>query len=621
MTQRPKTDRGRPVGTLAVCMIVATALVAACSSGENIERVDGGESGFTDAGDCLVVDVAVSSEKIDLMRDLASTYNDAENTVSNGSCIFVRPVSKASGGAATWLAEGWDTAAEGPEPVIWSPASSSWGAVLNQRLAERGEAPMAPADAEALMLTPLVIAMPEPMADALGYPQTPVGWADIARLATDPQGWAAYGHPEWGAFRLGKTNPNYSTSGLSALIAQTYAAAGKTTGLSTEDINNPSVVEFSKQIESSVVHYGDITMTFLNNWFAADRRGTSLTYASAVAVEEKSVIDYNNGNPDGVLSQGETPRVPKVKLVSIYPSEGTLYSDSPFYVLDAPWVSDAEAEAAEMFTEFVLEADNQRKVLDYGFRPANPSVALSEPIVTDNGVDPAQPTTLLDVPSPAVLIDLLEFWAANRKGARVLIVLDVSGSMGDPADAADDFGPSKLDLAKEAVIDALDDFNAEDEVGLRIFSTGLGPNQDLDFQDLQPVAPIGANKEALRTSLRNLIPVAGTPLYSVAQASYDEVAQSYDPTRINAVILLTDGTNEDGDTADDSRQLEQLANSLRSASSGEFARPIRMFTVGYGQGAQADVLAQIAQASAAAAYNAKDATTISKVFEQVVSNF
>ena len=42
-------------------------------------------------------------------------------------------------------------------------------------------------------------------------------------------------------------------------------------------------------------------MTFLNNWFRNDVRGTSLTYVSAVAIEEKSVIDYNKGNPDGVL--------------------------------------------------------------------------------------------------------------------------------------------------------------------------------------------------------------------------------------------------------------------------------------------------------------------------------
>jgi Ca-activated chloride channel family protein len=86
---------------------------------------------------------------------------------------------------------------------------------------------MAP-PSEPFMLTPLVIAMPEPMADR---PRAP-GDADRLRrhrpAVPEPEGWAAYGHPEWGPFRLGKTNPNFSTSGLSALIAQTYAATGTT---------------------------------------------------------------------------------------------------------------------------------------------------------------------------------------------------------------------------------------------------------------------------------------------------------------------------------------------------------------------------------------------------------
>ena len=97
-------------------------------------------------------------------------------------------------------------------------------------------------------------------------------------------------------------------------------------------------MQFATDIEEAVVHYGDITMTFLNNWFAADRRGTALTYVSAVAVEEKSVIDYNLGDPDGVLAAGETRQPPRVPLVAIYPEEGTLYSDSPFIILDTEWV-------------------------------------------------------------------------------------------------------------------------------------------------------------------------------------------------------------------------------------------------------------------------------------------
>ena len=105
------------------------------------------------------------------------------------------------------------------------------------------------------------------------------------------------------------------------------------------------MIEFASNVESAVVHYGDITMTFLNNWFATDVRGTSLTYASAVAVEEKSVIDYNLGNPDGVLAGRRDGPRPRVPLVAIYPSEGTLFSDNPFIVLDAEWVT-AEQKAA-----------------------------------------------------------------------------------------------------------------------------------------------------------------------------------------------------------------------------------------------------------------------------------
>ena len=254
------------------------------------------------------------------------------------------------------------------------------------------------------MLTPLVIAMPRPMAEALGWPAQQLGFADLLTLSQNPEGWGAVGHPEWGPFRLGKTNPNFSTSGLNFTIAEYYAAVGKTQGLTVEDLARPAAVEFATQIESAVVHYGDITMTFLNNWFAADARGTALTYASVVAVEEKSVIDYNLGNPDGVLSPGEEPRVPRDPLVAIYPEEGTLFSDSPFIVLDTEWVDDEEKAAAAAFETFVQLPENQQAVLEYGFRPNNAAVPLAAPIVAENGVDPAQPTAELEVPSPEVLV-------------------------------------------------------------------------------------------------------------------------------------------------------------------------------------------------------------------------
>jgi Ca-activated chloride channel family protein len=338
-----------------------------------------------------------------------------------------------------------------------------------------------------------------------------------------------------------------------------------------------------------------------------------------VAVEEKSVIDYNLGNPDGVLQAGEEPRPPRTRLVAIYPSEGTLFSDNPFYVLDAEWVSKDERGAAAKFEEYVQRPENQRKVLRYGFRPGNPQVAVGDPISRENGVDPDQPQTLLEVPSPAVMVGLLDQWAENRKSARVLVVLDVSGSMGDPA--APGGYETKLDLAKQAAIEALGDFKSDDEVGLRIFSTQMGPDERGQFVDLQPIAPIGPNRERLAQSIRDLTPVAGTPLFDVARTSFSSMVDAYDPARINAVILLTDGMNDDGDTSDDRAQLKELVTSVRDASQGEQATPVRMFTIGYGTDADNSALGSIAEASNAAAYNATDATTIRRVFAQVVSNF
>ncbi|AXV08725.1 hypothetical protein DVS28_a4057 [Euzebya pacifica] len=609
---------------LAAALLVLSLLAAACIPGGDgddpgTDTAAEGEFTDTDPGDCVTVDIAVSSEKIDLMNDLAREFNDAGEEV-DGQCIFVRPLRKASGSAATLLAEGWDEELEGPRPVIWSPAGSAWGGVLNQQLIDAGQAPIAPTDFEPFMLTPLVIAMPEPMAEALGYPEEPIGWNDLLELSQNPEGWAAFGHPEWGPFRLGKTNPNFSTSGLAALIAQYYALAGKTRGLTGEDISRADVVENARTIESAVVHYGDTTLTFLNNWYRNDVRGTALTYASAVAIEEVSLINYNRGNPDGVIEPGEEVVPPRIPLVAIYPEEGTLFSDNPFFVLeDAEWVDADEVAAARVFTDFVQRPENQERVLEFGFRPGNIEVPIADPIIAENGVDPAQPTTTLEVPDPGVLVDLIDQWGRTRKAAQVLLVLDVSGSM---ADFASDDGSreTKLDLATRAATTALEQFIDDDIVGLRTFSTDIAiadDGQPLDYLDVVPLGPVRQNEQALQQALAGLFPVAGTPLYTVTRDSFADIVEVYDPTRINAVVLLTDGVNDDPRNSD----LGGLLTFLEEQARGETAAQVRVFPIGYGRDADFNVLEQIAVATNATSYDASDPRSIDQVFTAVISNF
>ncbi|MBP7930476.1 MAG: substrate-binding domain-containing protein [Acidimicrobiia bacterium] len=606
-------------------LVAALAMLASACSGSDSQSGDGDNRSEADAvgdpGECLPIDLAVSSEKIDLLKDLAQEFNDSDAAKIDGvaeGCVYVRVWKQSSGAAMTRLASGWPDDPELPRPHVWSPASSAWGALLNDKVGDDPEAPKA-TDGDPIMLTPLVIAMPEPMAQAMGWPDASIGWQEILDLAKSDEGWAAYGHPEWGQFRLGKTNPNFSTSGLSSTVAMYYAATGKLSDLSIEDVDSPRAQDFARGVENAVVHYGDITMTFLNNWYRHDAQGSALRYVSAVAVEEVSVINYNKGNPDGTLSLGEVPEKPKVPLVAIYPEEGTIYSDNPYIVLDAPWVSEDHKVGAKAFEEFVHEPDNQTRVLDFGFRPGSPEVPLAQPISSTWGVDPDQPETTLEVPEPNVLSDILDAWAELRKPARVMLVLDVSGSMSEAVTGR----TTKLELAVDAAINALDQFRPDDEVGLRVFTTAFtdpaqGIDREVDWSDIVPVGPMSENRQLIENALLAQSPLYGTALYGTTADSVETMRAGYADDRINAVVLLTDGRNEtDGSGITESQMLETIDASDEINN----RTPVRVFPIAYGEDADMAALTQIADATDAAVYVASDPETVREVFNAVISNF
>jgi Ca-activated chloride channel family protein len=560
---------------------------------------------------CTEFTLVASSEKAALLQAVANDYFEADREV-DGRCVSPKVFTKASGGATEALARGWDDQRDGPRPDVWSPAASSWAVLLTQRLAARDQPDLVPgdkaSDLPSIARTPLVFAMPKPMAQALGWPRKAIGFGDILGLARDPSGWGKYSHPEWGRFRLGKTNPNFSTSGLHATVGSYFAATGVSSDLTARNVSDPKTIAYVKEVEQTVVHYGDTTLTFLENLQRADDAGRGLTYISAATIEEKSVWDYNQGNPTGDPKTLGKHKPPSVPLVAVYPKEGTLFSDNPYVVLDAPWVDAEKKAGAEDFLEFLQADDQQRRFQDAAFR--NFEGKAGKLITEDEGMLPDEPKVTLSPPAPPVLDLVQRSWAQLRKPAQVLLVIDVSGSMGEQVGKAG--GQSKLELAKAAAVKALDQFAPEDEVGLWIFSTALDGAKP--YLPLVPIAPMSRNLAPLQSKIRTLVADGGTGLYATARASTAFMKTQLKADRINAVVLLTDGKNEFPQDTD----VEGLIRGLNSESEDT---SVRLFTVAYGEDADLATLKRIAQASRAAAYDASDASSIDRVFTAVISNF
>src|SRR5690349_10857027 len=130
---------------------------------------------------CTGVVLVSSQEKSELLARLAYEYDQTHRDPSNG-CVDVRVNTLASGAAEIALARGW-TATDGPQPTVWTPAATSWLRILRHDTTSSDKLNPLPDEAPSLMQSPLVLAMPRPMAEALGWPNTPVGWADVLTLA------------------------------------------------------------------------------------------------------------------------------------------------------------------------------------------------------------------------------------------------------------------------------------------------------------------------------------------------------------------------------------------------------------------------------------------------------
>ena len=551
---------------IAVIAVIAVGAVAVLSTRDG-DGGSGGSSGPKAPAGSLAVSFAYSPEKEKLLEPLIERFNE-EGLEVGGKPVFVEGQAIASGEAESKIARGT------LKPVAWSPASSLWGRLLNFD----ADRPLAAEDNPSLVRTPLVIAMWQPFARALGYPKKKIGYEQLTRLAVSQRGFGAFGRPELGRFKLVHTNPDFSTSGLSAVVSEYYAATGKKEGLTERDVTASRARARVRAIERSIVHYGDTTL------FIADQlRENGPGYASAVAMEEATLLDFNR-------NRGRQP-----KLVALYPPEGTFYSDNPFIVLDGDWSSAQERRGARAFQEFLAEELDAEAAGRFGFRPADLKTPPAGLVTPANGADPKQPERVLGLPEPRVLDRIKRTWREDRKPANVLLVLDTSGSMNDEG---------RLERAKEGLRTFLREVSSKDRIGLTIFSDRI-----------QPLIRIGDSRERLQPTIDRLIADGGTAFYEATLSGFEDVRRLDDRERLNAVVLLTDGEDTDSAVSADA-----VISRIRSQSESEYQ--VRIFTIAYSaQAAGAEqALKDIAKASGGMAYTG-DTDDIETVYRSISSFF
>ena len=562
-SEKPKVSGSAIVVTLAVllfgCIIVGVLLFP------RISQMLQGTTANTPAADAtaappansIAIEVSSSNTKEDWMNAVVAQFNAEQQKVASGDAIFVTVKHVTSGGSQQAILNGTS------QPVVWSPGDQSWIDEANTIWRDRNGKLLIPNACESSVLAPIGFAMWRPMAEALGWPDTPISWDDIAALSANAQGWESLGHPEWGQFKFGHTHPDYSNVGLLAMTALTYSTLGKTEGLTPDEVYSEAVVEAFRGVEQNTYHYGIQSRPLMQ---ILAQRGPE--YLHAVTTSEAETLKTN----------AEFASSLRYPLVFIFPSKGTFWSEQPYCILDAEWVSPDQKEAAEIFKNYLLDRNQQELAITHYLRPVDSSIPLHAPLTLEDGTDPRVTTDAvpaLQSPSAEVSSAVKDVFHQTKKKSTIVLLLDISGSMeGD-----------KMKSAISSSVTFVERLDPNDEINLMVFG-GDGEVYELGG------GRAGDIGEELTKTLNGLFANGNTPLYdgvcSAAQKmdALKTAHEANNEKRLYGIVVLSDGQ----DTSSGNTQ-NQMFNCLPS---GESVEGTKVFTIAFGEDADADLMLRIA---------------------------
>ncbi|MBN2157470.1 MAG: substrate-binding domain-containing protein [Candidatus Lokiarchaeota archaeon] len=345
--------------------------------------------------DHIVFTVVYSSEKSTWMSEASVLFSEywEEKMVSDPS---LKPISidmqpYGSGDMLISLLNGEI------KPTIWSPASNIWVPILNSKWEQLTETNkiIAP-NFTRIIYSPVVLATWENFQNEYNISS----FHELHDLIKN--------NPN--LVKLAHTDPRESNSGFMATVMMVSAFLNKDpTTISLDDLANSDIQQWMREIESAAIFYGKST-GFLGIYMR-DQGPDSL---QLTILYENLVQDYSQ---TAEVKFGQ-------KLVAIYPDEGCLFSDHPFCILDADWISEEQKVVAEEFLDFLNQKELVMKAISSGFRPINSSLLLESDVQTiydasfnsDHGVtnDPDMIKELIAPTDGNVISRIPDLWLLTR---------------------------------------------------------------------------------------------------------------------------------------------------------------------------------------------------------------
>jgi hypothetical protein len=322
------------------------------------------------AGGTITVNFAYSTEKTAWMQAALNAFHGS-NPIYKGKSIQIQATALGSVDGANQILDGPN------RPAAWSPASDLELLRLSFKWANTHPGPdivirdgdLMP---QSLFSSPLVFAVWQERATRLLKHYDSINWKNIYD-ALQKNSWADIGgDTSWGPVKFGQTAPNQSNSGLLTITLMAYEHYNLQRGLTTRQIQDPAFLKYLGVFETAVNCFGRSSGTYLSN----------LINGSAGPAQSDIITTYENL----VLTpqnQQAAMRKHQQSLQLFYP-DLNIESNHPFAILQGNWVNTEQQMAAKQFRDFLLQIPQQKHALQYGFRPSNTSVQLTDNTVAQN---------------------------------------------------------------------------------------------------------------------------------------------------------------------------------------------------------------------------------------------